>query len=112
MGWERVASCGRCPRTCRHAARCTDVDLWAEPAKAHALRSIVRWQAEGYDGRLKRLHHALYGACREKAGREASPTAAVIDSQSVKGAEKGGAWDCPASMAFAHFAFSTTTRAT
>lgn len=43
-----------------------------------------------YDGTLKRLHHALYVACREKAGREASPTAAIIDSQSVKGAEKGG----------------------
>ena len=43
-----------------------------------------------YDGTLKRLHHALYVACREAAGREASPTAAIIDSQSVKGAEKGG----------------------
>lgn len=28
--------------------------------------------------------------CREKAGRETSPTSAVIDSQSVKIAEKGG----------------------
>ena len=28
--------------------------------------------------------------CREKAEREASPTAAIIDSQSVKSAEKGG----------------------
>ena len=28
--------------------------------------------------------------CREQAGREASPTAAIIDSQSVKSAEKGG----------------------
>ena len=28
--------------------------------------------------------------CREAAGREASPTAAIIDSQSVKSAEKGG----------------------
>ena len=43
-----------------------------------------------YDGTLKRLHHALYVACREKVGREASPTAAIIDSQSVKSAEKGG----------------------
>ena len=42
-----------------------------------------------YDGTLKRLHHTLYVACREKAGREASPTAAIIDSQSVKSAEKG-----------------------
>ena len=39
---------------------------------------------------LDRIHHALYVQCREKAGREASPTAAIIDSQSVKNAEKGG----------------------
>ena len=43
-----------------------------------------------YDGTLDRIHHALYVKCREAMGREASPTACVIDSQSVKGAEKGG----------------------
>ncbi len=43
-----------------------------------------------YDGTLKRIHHVLFVACREQAGREASPTAAIIDSQSVKSAEKGG----------------------
>ena len=43
-----------------------------------------------WDGTLDRLHHALYVKCREQAGREASPTAAIIDSQSVKAAEKGG----------------------
>lgn len=43
-----------------------------------------------WDGTLDRLHHALYEKCREQAGREASPTAAIIDSQSVKAAEKGG----------------------
>ena len=37
-----------------------------------------------------RPDHALYVKCREQSGREASPTAAVIDSQSVKSAEKGG----------------------
>ena len=42
------------------------------------------------DGTLDRMHHVLYVKCREAAGREASPTAAAIDSQSVKGAEKGG----------------------
>ena len=42
-----------------------------------------------YDGTLERIHHALYVACREQAGREASPTAGIIDAQSVKGAEKG-----------------------
>jgi transposase len=46
-----------------------------------------RWD---HDGTLKRIHHTLYVQCRELVGREASPTAAVIDSQSVKSAEKGG----------------------
>jgi transposase len=43
-----------------------------------------------YDGTLDRLHHTLYVTCREATGRAASPSAAVIDSQSVKSAEKGG----------------------
>ena len=43
-----------------------------------------------WDGTLDRIHEALYVTCREAAGREASPTAAIIDSQSVKSAEKGG----------------------
>ena len=43
-----------------------------------------------YDGTLDRIHHALYVECRERGKREASPTAAIIDSQSVKSAEKGG----------------------
>jgi transposase len=48
-----------------------------------------------YDGTLDRIHHALYVKCREKAGREPSPTAAIIDSQSVKSAEKGGRASIP-----------------
>lgn len=43
-----------------------------------------------WDGTLDRIHHELYVRCREQAHREASPTAAIIDSQSVKSAEKGG----------------------
>ncbi len=43
-----------------------------------------------YDGTLDRIHYVLYEKCREQAGREASPTACIIDSQSVKSAEKGG----------------------
>ena len=39
-----------------------------------------------YDGTLDRIHHALYVECRERGKREASPTAAIIDSQSVKSA--------------------------
>ena len=44
----------------------------------------------GWDGTLDRIHDALYAQCRQAASREASPTAAIIDSQSVKSAEKGG----------------------
>ena len=43
-----------------------------------------------WDGTLDLIHYELYVKCREAIGREASPTAAVIDSQSVKSAEKGG----------------------
>ncbi len=51
----------------------------------HDYFSLWNW-----DGTLDRIHHALYVECREKAEREASPTACIIDSQSVKSAEKGG----------------------
>ena len=56
------------------------------------LRSTVHGYFDlcDWDGTLARLHHELYVKCREAIGREASPTAAVIDSQSVKSAEKGG----------------------
>jgi transposase len=58
------------------------------PPKSTVHDYMRRWDE---DRTLDRIHHALYVACRERAGREASPTAAIIDSQSVKGAEKGGA---------------------
>jgi transposase len=48
---------------------------------------LQRW---AYDGTLDSLHYELYQKCREQAEREASPTACIIDSQSVKSAEKGG----------------------
>ncbi len=44
----------------------------------------------GWDGTLDRIHDALYAQCRQAASREANPTVAIIDSQSVKSAEKGG----------------------
>ncbi len=57
------------------------------PPKSTVNDYFRRWD---WDGTLERIHHALYVLCREQAEREASPTAAIIDSQSVKGAEKGG----------------------
>jgi transposase len=44
-----------------------------------------------WDGTIERIHHTLYIQSREQAGREASPTTAIIDAQSAKGAVKGGA---------------------
>lgn len=43
-----------------------------------------------WDGTLERIHEALHQALREKESREASPSAAIIDSQSAKSTEKGG----------------------
>lgn len=57
------------------------------PARSTVNHYFCRWQ---HDGTLDRLHYALYVLCRERAHRDASPTAAIIDSQSVKSAEKGG----------------------
>ena len=51
-----------------------------------------------WDGTLDRIHEALYVKCREAEGREASPTACIIDSQSVKSAEKGGPLSIRAAM--------------
>lgn len=58
------------------------------PPRSTVNYYFCRWQQ---DGTLNRLHHALYVLCREQAHRDASPTVAIIDSQSVKSAEKGGA---------------------
>jgi len=41
-------------------------------------------------GVLTRIHHALYAEVRTLEGRAATPTLAIVDSQTVKSAEKGG----------------------
>jgi len=57
------------------------------PPKSTIFDYFARWQA---DGTLGRMHTALYVKCREQQDRAVSPTVCIIDSQSVKGAEKGG----------------------
>jgi transposase len=53
--------------------------------------TIYRWFAVWRDdGRFERMNHALVMADRERVGRAASPSAAIIDSQSVKTTEAGG----------------------
>ena len=75
-----AASGERSQKTFRRAARSTTI--WTCGATtARSIASITRFMME----------------CREQDDREASPTAAIIDSQSVKSAEKGG----PASIRMA-----------
>jgi transposase len=57
------------------------------PPKSTVYDYLDLWR---WDGTLERIHHELYVQCREAAGRQASPTAAIIDSQSARAAQKGG----------------------
>ena len=57
------------------------------PPKSTAFGYFSRWRDEGLFGRI---NHHLVMADRERVGREASPTAVVLDSQSVKTTESGG----------------------
>ncbi len=64
---------------------------WSALLKDLPPRSTVwdYFSRRKWEGTIERIHQALYVAVREQAGREASPTTAIIDSQTAKAAQKG-----------------------
>ena len=93
------APCGRGrPRTCLRAVvnaifyvlrggitwRLLPTDL---PPRSTVFGWFTLWRDTGV---FETMNHLLVMADRERVGREASPSAAVIDSQSVKTTESGG----------------------
>ena len=58
------------------------------PPRSTVYNIFRKFQREGV---WKQIWAELHIALRENGGREASPTAGVIDSQSLKSAEKGAA---------------------
>ena len=64
---------------------------WLLPNDFPPWETIYRWFAAWRDdGCFERLNHALVMVDRERVGRDASPSAAIIDSQSAKTTEAGG----------------------
>jgi hypothetical protein len=53
------------------------------PPSSTVWDDVSRW---AWEGKVARVHHALCVALREQAGREASPTTAIIDGRTAKGA--------------------------
>jgi hypothetical protein len=89
---RRAPARGQCPRGSeRLLLRAFDRLPVAGAAEGPATQSAAHcyFMLWDWDGTLERLHHTLYVATREQEGREASPTAAIIDSQSAKAAQKG-----------------------
>jgi putative transposase len=69
----------------------TDRQWWQLPKEYPPYSAVqeyfYRWS---YDGTRVRINHRLGMQARKRAGREASPTAGRIDTQSVKITESGG----------------------
>lgn len=57
------------------------------PAWQNVYRTFRRWTAQG---KFEQMHDRLRAQWREREGREASPTAAILDAQSTRGSPQGG----------------------
>lgn len=57
------------------------------PPRSTVHEYLMLWD---WDGTLARIHDALVAETRQRAGRARHPSLGIIDSQSVRGAEKGG----------------------
>ncbi len=57
------------------------------PPRSTVWDDLDLWE---WDGTITRIHDVLTVKTREQAGREASPTLAIPDAQSAKGAVTGG----------------------
>ena len=67
------------------------IPWWRLPRDLPPKSTVYDWFSSWRDtGLFERINHALVMADRERVGREASPSAAVLDSQSVKTTESGG----------------------